>query len=421
MAMQTWYNQPVPTDHKVILANSSPNASMPIDIQLSRSLTPGCDHVLHFNSCGSSLMPTPVVEAVKAHLDLEARMGGYEAAAEAMPKWERAYDAIATMLNCKRDEVAITENASRAWDLAFHAIPLKAGDRILTAHAEYVSNWLAFLLVKRRTGCTVELVPNDEHGQLDLDALRRMMDERVKLVALTNVPSSNGLINPAEEVGAIVRGSNALYLLDACQSVGQLPLDVQAIGCDMLSATGRKFLRGPRGTGFLYVRREVLDRLEPVFIEHQSATWESRDCFSWRNDARRFETWEKSYANVIGLAEAVDHALYWGLEAIAERAQMLAADLRKRLEELHGVAVQDLGQRKSGIVTFTVEGQDPMRIMKHLAEQRIHVTVGRKEIARLDLEHRGLDQVVRASTHYFNTEEEVQRFVEAIKRSPGNG
>jgi cysteine desulfurase / selenocysteine lyase len=394
---------------------------MPIDVLQARALTPGCDHVLHFNSCGSSLMPIPVVEAVKAHLDLEARIGGYEAAAEAMPKWERAYDAIATMLNCQRDEVAITENASRAWDLAFHAIPLKAGDRILTAHAEYVSNWLAFLLVKQRTGCTVELVPNDEHGQLDLNALRRMMDERVKLVALTHVPSSNGLINPAEEVGGIVRGSNAFYLLDACQSVGQLPLDVQAIGCDMLSATGRKFLRGPRGTGFLYVRRKVLDRLEPVFIEHQSAIWESRDRFSWRNDARRFETWEKSYANVIGLAEAVDHALYWGLEAIAERTQMLAADLRKRLEELPGVAVQDLGKRKSGIVTFTVEGQDPLRIMKHLTEQRIHVTVGRKEIARLDLEHRGLDQVVRASTHYFNTEEEVQRFVEAIKRSPGNG
>lgn len=394
---------------------------MPIDVLHARSLTPGCEHVLHFNSCGSSLMPAPVLEAVKTHLDLEARIGGYEAAAQAMPKWERAYDAIASMLNCAREEVAITENASRAWDLAFHAIPLKAGDRILTAHAEYVSNWLAFLLVKQRTGCTVEIVPNDAHGQIDLDALRNMMDKRVKLVALTHVPSSNGLINPAEEVGAIVRESNALYLLDACQSVGQLPLDVQAIGCDMLSGTGRKFLRGPRGTGFLYVRHEVLDRLEPVFIEHQSATWESRDRFLWRNDARRFETWEKSYANVIGLAAAVDHALHWGLDAIAERVQLLATDLRKRIEELPGVAVHDLGQHKSGIVTFTVEGQDPMRIMERLAKQRINVTVGRKEIARLDLEHRGLDQVVRASTHYFNTEEEVQRFVEAIERSPGNG
>lgn len=394
---------------------------MSIDIHLARSLTPGCEHILHFNSCGSSLMPAPVLEAVKTHLDLEARMGGYEAAAEAMPKWERAYDAIATLLNCSREEVAVTENASRAWELAFHAVPLKQGDRILTAHAEYVSNWLAFLLVKQRTGCTVELVPDDEHGQIDLGALRAMMDERVKLVALTHVPSSNGLINPAEEVGSVIRGSNALYLLDACQSAGQLPLDVQAIGCDMLSATGRKFLRGPRGTGFLYVRKASLERLRPVFIEHQSASWDDRENFTWRNDARRFETWEKSYANVIGLAEAVDHALSWGLHAIAERVQGLAAGLRSRLLEVPGITVHDLGQQKSGIVTFGLRGHDASNIMARLAQQRMYVTVGRKEIARLDLEHRGLDKVVRAATHYFNTEEEVSRFVQAIHNMAKNG
>ncbi|MCW5897846.1 MAG: aminotransferase class V-fold PLP-dependent enzyme [Flavobacteriales bacterium] len=387
---------------------------MAIDVTQARALTPGCAQVLHFNNAGSSLMPTPVVEAVKAHLDLEARIGGYEAAAEAMRKWEHAYDAIATLLNCSRDEVAITENASRSWDLAFHALPLKPGDRILTGHAEYVSNWLAFLLVKQRTGCSVELVPDDEQGQIDVHALRRMMDDRVKLVALTHVPSSNGLINPAEEVGAIVRGSEALYLLDACQSAGQMPLDVRAIGCDILSATGRKFLRGPRGTGFLYVRHAIMDRLEPVFIEHWSATWTGRDTFRWRDDARRFETWEKSFANVIGLAEAVDHALHWGLGAIAQRVQGLAASLRVGLDTLPGVATRDPGLRKSGIVTFTVDGQDAMAIMKRLAAQRINVTVGRKEIARLDLEERGLDKVVRASVHYFNTEREVERFVEAI-------
>ncbi len=394
---------------------------MPIDLPYARALTPGCEHVLHFNSCGSSLMPTPVLEAVKTHLDLEARIGGYEAAAEAMPKWEHAYDAIATMLNCSRNEVAITENASRAWDMAFHAVQLGPGDRILTAHAEYVSNWLAFLLVKQRTGCTVELVPDDAHGQVDVNALRRMMDERVKLVAITHVPSSNGLINPVEEIGAIVRESEALYLLDACQSVGQLCLDVERIGCHMLSATGRKFLRGPRGTGFLYVRRSVLDRLEPSFIEHHSASWDSLEHFSWRDDARRFETWEKSYANVIGLAAAVDHALEFGLDSIAMRVQELADAAREQLAGIRGVSVWDLGLRKGGIITFTIAGQHPGSVMEQLAAQRMNVTVARKEIARLDLEHRGLDQVVRAAVHYFNSEEEVDRFVRAIERMAWNG
>ncbi|MBX2978774.1 MAG: aminotransferase class V-fold PLP-dependent enzyme [Flavobacteriales bacterium] len=387
---------------------------MPIDVQLARSLTPGCSHVLHFNSCGSSLMPTPVLDAVKAHLDLEARIGGYEAAAQAMPHWERAYDSLAGMLNCDRNELAITENASRAWEMAFHAIPLGPGDRILTGHAEYVSNWLAFLLVRQRTGCRVELVPNDEHGQIDTHALSSMMDQRVKLVALTHMPSSNGLINPAEEVGRLVKGSGALYLLDACQSVGQLPLDVKAIGCDLLSGTGRKFLRGPRGTGFLFVRKEVLERLSPPFIEHQSANWDELERFSWRMDARRFETWEKSYANVIGLAQAVDHAMSWGLDAIAERVGDLANELRNTLATVPGVRVHDLGLRKSGIVTFTKNGVDPMRMMQELGAQGINITAARKEIARLDLEERGLDRVARVGIHYFNTSEEVERFVAAV-------
>lgn len=394
---------------------------MTIDVQAARDLTPGCAQVLHLNSCGSSLMPTPVVNAVKDHLDLEARIGGYEAAAQAIPLWEHAYDAIASMLNCDRYEIAITDNASRAWEQAFHAIQLKAGDRILTAHAEYVSNWLAFLLVQQRTGCSVELVPNDEHGQIDLEALHNMLDDRVKLVALTHVPSSNGLINPAEAVGEIVRGSNALYMLDACQSVGQMPLDVHAIGCDILSATGRKFLRGPRGTGFLYVRHKALSQLEPVFIEHTAAIWTSRDSFAWRNDARRFETWEKSYANVIGLAAAVDHALHWGLDNIADRVQLLAATLRSELEVIPGVLTHDLGIRKSGIVTFTMEGMEASHVMHELGSRGMNVTMGRKEIARLDLEHRGLNTVVRASTHYFNTEHEIERFVAAVRSLAGNG
>ena len=360
-------------------------------------------------------MPSPVLEAIKAHLDLEARIGGYEAAAQAMPQWERAYDALATMLNCDREEIALTENASRAWEMAFHAIRLGPGDRILTGHSEYVSNWPAFLLVRQRTGCQVEVVPNDAHGQIDLEALHRMLDERVRVVALTHVPSSNGLINPAAEVGDLLRGTDVLYLLDACQSVGQLPLDVRTIGCDMLSGTGRKFLRGPRGTGFLYVSRQVLHRLDPPFIEHQSATWDSLNDFTWRMDARRFETWEKSYANVIGLAQAVDHALSWGLDAIAGRIGELAAKMRVELAELPGVEVHDLGLHRSGIVTFTKEGIDPLIMMQQLGRQGINITAARKEIARLDLEDRGLDRVARAGIHYFNTLEEIDRFVQAVR------
>jgi selenocysteine lyase/cysteine desulfurase len=360
-------------------------------------------------------MPQPVVDAIKGHIDLEAEIGGYEAANREQPRWERVYDAVAGLLGCSRDEVALVENATRAWDMAFYSVPLKAGDRILTARAEYVSNYLAFLHVARRTGAVVEVVPCDETGQLDVEALRRMMDGRVKLIAVTHCPGSGGLVNPVEEIGAVARAAGALYLVDACQSAGQMPLDVERIGCDLLSSTGRKFLRGPRGTGFLYVRRSALERLEPPFVDLHAASWTAANSYAWRTDARRFENWETNYATRIGLAVAVDYALDLGLQAIQERTFGLAATLRERLGVIPGVRLHDLGRELSGIVTFTVEGRDPLALKAAFLERRINVTVSQVEFARLDMEPRGLERLVRASPHYYNTEGEVERFVSELR------
>lgn len=388
---------------------------MTIDLARARADTPGCESVLHLNNAGAALMPRQVVEAIKGHIDLEAAIGGYESANREEARWERAYDAIAELLHCARDEVAVVENATRAWDMAFYSIPLKAGDRILTARAEYVSNYLAFLQVARRTGAIVEVVPCDETGQLDVGALRGMMDSRVKLIAVTHVPTSGGMVNPVEEIGAVARAAGVLYLVDACQSAGQMPLDVDRIGCDLLSSTGRKFLRGPRGTGFLYVRRGVLEQLEPPFVDLHAAEWTAANRYAWRNDARRFENWETNYSTKIGLAVAVDYALKVGVEAIQQRTFGLAAGLRERLNAMPGIQSRDLGRVQSGIVTFTMEGRDPLALKAALLAQRINVTVVQLEFARLDMEARGLERMVRASPHYYNTEAELDRFVEVLR------
>lgn len=388
---------------------------MAIDVVKARAETPGCSEVLHFNNAGASLMPSVVADAIKAHIDLETRIGGYEAAGQQQTAWERTYDAVAALIGCSRDEVAIIENATRSWDMAFYSIPFKAGDRILTARAEYVSNYLAFLQVARRTGVIVDVVPSDSSGQLDVDALARMMDGRVKLVAVTHCAGNGGLINPVEDIGKVARAAGALFLVDACQSAGQMPLDVERVGCDMLSATGRKFLRGPRATGFLYVRRSVIERLEPPFVDLHAATWTAADRYEWRPDARRFENWETNYATKIGLAVAVDYALGWGLTAIQDRTFGLAARLREGLADVPGVMVRDLGLRKSGIVTFTAAGRDPARMKADLAARRMNVTISEITTTRLDMEARGLDTLVRASVHYYNTEEEIERFVAALR------
>jgi cysteine desulfurase/selenocysteine lyase len=382
---------------------------MPIDIRRARAETPGTGHVVHFNNAGAALPPAAVLEAVRAHLELEATIGGYEAEDAAAAAIRRTYAGIATMLGCHPEEVALVENATRAWDMAFYSLPFRPGDRILTGRAEYASNAIALLQVARRSGATVEVVPDDEHGQISVAALRGLIDERVRLIALTHVPTNGGLVNPAAAVGAIARSAGVPFLLDACQSAGQMPLRVDELGCDMLSATGRKFLRGPRGTGFLYVRREWIERLEPAFLDLHAATWTAADAYEIRRDARRFENWESYVAGRVGLGVAVDYALGWGLAAIWERIVQLADTLRRRLAALPGVVVHDKGRIRCGIVTFSRSGAEAASIQAQLRSLGINTSVSLPQSTLYDSESRALPALVRASVHYYNTEEEIER------------
>jgi selenocysteine lyase/cysteine desulfurase len=389
-----------------------------IDVARARAETPGCANVIHFNNAGASLVPRPVLDTVLGHLNLEASIGAYEAADRSEAALERVYDSLAALLGAHRDEIAVVENATRAWDMAFYSFRFGAGDRILTSAAEYASNYIAFLQVARRTGAVVEAVPSDAQGQISIEALEGMIDSRVKLIALTHIPTNGGLVNPARAVGAVARRAKIPFLLDACQSVGQMPIDVAEIGCDILSGTARKFLRGPRAIGFLWMRRDLAMRLEPPFLDMHAATWVARDTYEIRPDARRFENWETSAALKLGLGAAVDYAMGWGLDAIRERAWGLAATLRRALSAMPEVTVRDIGVEKCAIVTFTVEGRDPEEIKRSLLEKRINVTTPQIISARLDMEARGLKSMVRASVHYYNTEDEIERFCAALKTAP---
>lgn len=392
-----------------------------IDVERARRDTPGCAHVVHLNNAGAALPPSAVTEAVIAHLRAEAAGGGYEAAAAAAQRSVEVYRSVARLIGAEPDEIALVENATRAWDMAFYAHRFGPGDRILTARAEYASNVVAFLQVAGRTGAVVEVVDDDGHGQLDVADLRRRLGDtstgRVALVAVTHVPTQGGLVNPAEEIGAATREAGVPFLLDACQSVGQLDVDVRRIGCDLLSATGRKYLRGPRGTGFLYARRGLLETLEPPLLDLHSATWTAPDRYEIRSDARRFETWEGSVAGKLGLGVAVDYALAWGLPAIEARVTALAESLRDRLRSVPGVRLHDRGARRCGIVTFTIDGHAATAVRERLSAHGINTSVSTSGAARFDLPARGLTEIVRASVHYYNTDEELDRLVAALPRA----
>ncbi len=387
-----------------------------LDIKKLRDETPGCANVTHLNNAGAGLMPQPVLEATKGMLDLEANIGGYEAAAEWGDKLEHTYDAIANLINADhREEIAIIENATRAFDMAFYSLPFEPGDKILTSVTEYASNVISYLHVCQKTGAELVVVPNDQHGQMSVDALETMLDDKVKLISLSHIPTNGGLVQPVAEIGRIAREAGVLYMVDACQSVGQVPVDVQEIGCDFLAATSRKYLRGPRGTGFLYVNKEVIPALDPVMLDLHAATWVAPDRYEIRNDARRFENWETNFAGKVGLGVACDYAMDIGIEAGSERLRELAATLRSEIESIPGGKTHDLGLVKGGIVTFTVDDLDPDDIVAAWAKEKINANTSSVRSTRFDMEQRGIEKMVRASVHYYNTEEEIEKAVGIVK------
>ena len=385
-----------------------------MDIDALRQDTPGTTNRVHLNNAGAGLLSRRTLDAMTSHLELEAAIGGYEAADQERDRIDATHGHIARLVGGQADEIALFDNSTHAWNAAFYSMTFKPGDRILTGRDEYGSSVLAYLQTARRYGAEVVVVPDDEDGQLDTAALADLIDERTKFVGVTHIPTSGGLVNPAAEIGRITRAAGVPFLLDATQSVGQFPVDVAEIGCDMLTATGRKFLRGPRGTGFLWVRPEALEYLDPHVTEIEAATWDGKRDFHWHDGARRFETWEVSYSNVLGLSEAVQQALELGMDDIGRRTVALGADLRARLDALPGVTTYDLGRDRCAIVTMKVDAVPTADVAAALAKQGINVSTTVAEHSQLDTENRGVHPLVRLSPHYYNTEAELDQAVEAV-------
>ncbi|MFC4856207.1 aminotransferase class V-fold PLP-dependent enzyme [Actinophytocola glycyrrhizae] len=383
-----------------------------IDLDAVRADTPGSHRGVFLDSAGSSLPPVQVLDEVVNHLRREAEVGGYRAAAEREDDLEAGYEVLARALGCDADEVAFTDSATRSWLTAFDAIPLAPGDRVLSTEVEYAGNAVPLLRRAAEAGATVEPVPSDESGAVDVAALRAMLDDRVRLVSLVHVPTNGGLVNPAAAVVEAAHEAGALVLLDACQSAGQV--DLAGVAADIVTGTGRKWLRGPRGTGFLAVRKEVRDRLRPRQVDLHSGTWEAPDRFSLRSDARVFELWESSVADRLGLIAAVRYALDLGLANIETAVRAGAEYLRAGLAGLPGVTVHDLGTQRCGLVTFTVDGVAPATVRDRLRDRHITVTLSGTTSTQYDMTRRGLDVIVRASPHYFITRTQLDETIAAV-------
>lgn len=392
-----------------------------LDPQLLRVDTPGTAQVTHLNNAGSALPPSIVVDRQVAHLRRESEIGGYEAHAEAAEEIAAVPGSVSRLMNCRPDQVALAESATVAWDRALQAVihsePLQPGDRILIASAEYASNVLPLIQVASKSGAIIDVIPDAPDGSTDVEALTHMLDEDVRIVSITQAPSHNGVVNDVVAIGDALRfsGSAAWFLVDACQSVGQLDVDAGRIGADFISATGRKFLRGPRGTGFLIASDRALTDLEPFPLDLHSATWTGRGTYEVATSAGRFESWERSYAALLGLGAAVDYALGIGIGPIRERIDYLARNLREGLDSIDGVRVRDRGSVRSGIVTITVPDPGAAAMVSALRERGINTSLSTPDYAPDEFAREGIESMVRLSPHAYTTDEEVTRAIESVR------
>ena len=384
------------------------------EIAQLRAETKGTTARIHFNNAGASLPPDVVVETVVNYLGEEAVYGGYETEYKYRLELENTYNLIARLINAGKEEVAIVENASIAWGLAFNGIDFNEGDEVITSEMEYVTNLFGFLNVQKTHGIEIKVIPNDEQGNFMMAALEEVISPRTKLIAITHIPSTAGGMTPIIEIGKVARKHQILYLVDACQSAGQAPLDVKEIGCDMLAVTGRKYLRAPRGTGFLYVRKAIQDKLKLFFIDGLTAQWNGLDDFKVRDDARRFEVYEKNRALTLGLGKAIEYALHIGIDRIWMRIKYLAGRMREQLRNIESVTVNDMGDEKCGIVTFSVAGMDAAAIKDKLAERQINVSVGQAKSTMIYMSKNHFGSIVRASVYYYNTEEEINTLCDEL-------
>jgi selenocysteine lyase/cysteine desulfurase len=387
------------------------------DLARWRAETPGCERLLHLNNAAAALVPRAVRDAIDAHLDLEERLGGYEAAEAQTAPIQQAYEGVARLLGARARNIALVQNSTIAFAQAISAFDFGPGSVLLTSRADYASNQIMYLSLARRRGVEIVRAPDAPEGGVDADEVRRLVSRRrPALVALTWVPTNSGLVQPVEDVGRICQEAGVPYLVDACQAVGQMPIDVQRIGCDYLAATSRKFLRGPRGVGFLYVSDTRLEAgAHPLLVDMHGATWVEADAFDLTPDARRFETWEFAYALVLGLGAAAAYALDVGLATARDRARELAAYARTRLATVPEVRVLDRGPELCAIVTAAVAGRDAKEIKLALRARGINTSSPEREDAVIDMDEKQASSALRISPHYYNTKEEIDTAVEGLE------
>ncbi|MDH0496021.1 aminotransferase class V-fold PLP-dependent enzyme [Comamonas aquatica] len=370
----------------------------------------------YFNQAAGGLMPGRVLQAVTDYMQREQALGSYVAAQQAQPQLQQLYVQLAALLHCQPTDIALTTGNTHGWCAVVGALPLKAGDRVLVTPGEWGGNYAMLLQLQARTGCVLETMPCTADGHIDLAALEAGLDARVQLIALTWVPANGSTVYDAQALGQLCARQGIPYIIDAAQALGHIPVDVQALQCDVLTAPGRKWLCGPRGTGLVYLKPGFAARLQPMTVDHVSCPITPSGPVL-RQDARMLEQSESSVALKLGLLAALDTAQAEGwaqrFAAIAERARQL----RSALADVQGLRLHSLAAAPAdcGIVPFTLQGHTPAQVQQALLQCHIQVAASGMGFTPLDMQARGLGAVVRASVSAHTTDTDIQALVQALQ------
>ncbi|MEM8796115.1 MAG: aminotransferase class V-fold PLP-dependent enzyme [Pseudomonadota bacterium] len=396
-----------------------------------RKETSSCNGVVHLDNAGASLMPDCVMDAYLAAIEEEARIGSYRAQRDASDRFDDLYNKIGDLLNCNGSEVSLLENASRAWDLAFSMTELSVASVIVTTEYEYANNFVAMLRAKKETGCSIELIELDEDGNVSLSHLAHLLEvhgHNIALVSITHVPTHNAIILPIYEIGGVIASAKQagivsdtlLYVIDASQTIGQLSLNVEDLGCDVLTFTSRKYLRGPRGLGGVYYRSTSLQRAiehnqaEPKLLNIPGFVWDNQNDYNIARNGLCFESWETNYSGKLAFKKALEYHDDIKLDFLNCKNQNLSSILRKQLSDIEGINIADCGNKKSSMVTFYIDQKSEPFFAKFIEKQKINVSLLDIRISQINMRRKSQKYLIRISPYYYNTEDEIEFFISVL-------
>jgi cysteine desulfurase / selenocysteine lyase len=375
----------------------------------------------YLNNAGAGIMSTKTYEVIINYLKLEREIGAYHAAAKSKTLSDNFYINAAKLINANSpSEIAYMDSASRGWNMIVYGTPLKKGDTILTLSSEFGTNLITLFNYAKLNDFKVCVIKCDINGSFLIEEIENKLKEGAKLIAISHAVAHGSIINPVEEIGKLAKKYGAYYIVDGCQTVGQIKVDVQSIQCDAYMTTGRKWLCGPRGTGFLYVKSSSQMRTTQLDLASADLIFDDNlnlIRIEVRNDAKQFELWEKSFANLLGLSSAIEECLESKIEVISVKIQELSNKLRFAASSNENIKLIGKTISLSGILGFYLDDYSKESYVQNEFDKfDLRISTMSDWDCPMHFPKNGANKIFRLSPHFYTDNDTIEKACEIISK-----